>query len=130
MTRSAQLLVAALLFALAACASTPAQDGERRYRDRSLLTHEELNAIGYRDAYHAVETLRSHWLRPRGVDSPTTPGQVYVYLNNARLGGVETLRALSTVEITYIRFYGPAAAGARWGRDLTHGVIFVSTERN
>lgn len=130
MPRNAHLLLAITLIVLSACASAASQQDERRFRDRALLTHEELNAVGYQNAYHAVETLRSHWLRPRGVDSPNTPGQVYVFLNNARLGGVETLRAFSTGEITYIRFYDAASAGARWGRDLTHGVIFVSTERN
>lgn len=125
---SARLPILLLLLA-SACAGNPSTQ-PRQFKDRNLLTHEQLNERAYNDAYQAVEALRSHWLRPRGPDSPLTPGQVLVYLDNTRLGGVEALRGLSTREITYIRFYDPAMAAGRWGRDVSSGVIFVSTERS
>jgi hypothetical protein len=121
-----------VILLLAACSGHHAPDGgPSGTRDRSLLTHEQLNAIAYQSAYHAVEALRSHWLRPRGVSSPNpaSSDEVIVLLNNTRLGGVDSLRGLSTQEITYIRYYDAASAAARWGRDLSQGAIFVSTER-
>lgn len=119
-----------LLLLLAACAGGRSGSGDTgRFRDRSVLTHEQLNEVGYNDAYQAIEALRSHWLRTRGPASPHGPGQVAVYLNNTRLGGVEALRGISTQEIVYVRFYDAVSAAGRWGRDVTHGVIYVSTER-
>lgn len=103
---------------------------EPRFRDRTLLTHDELNQVAFANAYQAVETLRSNWLRTRGPTSPNNPGQVMVYLNNARLGGVETLRGITPQEIVYIRYYDAVAAAGRWGRDVADGVIMVSTERH
>jgi hypothetical protein len=132
MTRTRGALAALLLLLSAACAGNrPTEDGAPQFRDRQLLTQEQLQTAAFSDAYHAVETLRSNWLRPRGVSSPnpSTTDRVWVVLNNTRLGGVETLRQISTREITFIRFYDAASASALWGRDFVHGAIFVSTER-
>lgn len=119
-----------LVLLLWACGPAgPPPAAEPRFRDRTVLTHEELNRVAYANAYQAVETLRSNWLRTRGPSSPGNPGQVLVYLNNTRLGGVETLRGISPQEIVYIRYYDPASAAGRWGRDVANGVILVSTER-
>ncbi|HEX8904319.1 MAG TPA: hypothetical protein VF771_05720 [Longimicrobiaceae bacterium] len=119
-----------LLFLLWGCGKVePAPATEPRFRDRQLLTHDELNQVAFANAYQAVETLRSNWLISRGPSSLNSPSGVLVYLNNARLGGVETLRGISPQEIVYIRYYDPAAAAGRWGRDVASGVIMVSTER-
>jgi hypothetical protein len=126
-SRSPVLLL--LLTSLCACAAKkPPADGAG-FRDRSLITYEQLNAVAYPSAFEAVQALHGNWLRTRGFDSPDTPGMVWVLLNGVRLGGVETLRGISTQEISYIRFYDAASAGARWGRDMANGAIFVSTER-
>lgn len=126
MSRSPGLLL--LVPLLAACAGKPTPDGTK-FRDRAVLTYEQLNHVAYPSAYEAVQALHSNWMRTRGVNSPYNPGMVWVILNDVRLGGVETLRRISTQEITYIRFYDAASAGARWGRDMANGAIFVSTER-
>jgi hypothetical protein len=119
-----------LVLLLWACGTVgPRADAEPRFRDRTVLTHDELNRVAYSSAYHAVETLRSNWLRTRGPTSPNNPGGVMVYLNNTRLGGVETLRGISPQEIVFIRYYDAASAAGRWGRDVANGVILVSTER-
>jgi hypothetical protein len=119
-----------LLFAVGLGACTAAQTQPGEFRDRNLITHEELNERAFNDAYHAVETLRSNWLRTRGVDSIHKRDHVAVIMNNIRLGDPTSLRQISTREIVYIRFYDAASASARWGRDLRNGVIYVSTERS
>lgn len=118
------LLIGSLVGGCAAKASPPGG-----FRDRDVLTYEQLNKTAYPSAYEAIQALHGNWLRTRGVNSPSTPGGVWVILNDVRLGGVETLRGISTQEITYIRFYDPQSAGARWGRDMANGAIFVATER-
>jgi hypothetical protein len=50
-----------------------------------------------------------------------------VYLDNARLGGPETLREIHTGSITSVRFYDSAKAQYRFGIGHTHGAILVST---
>ncbi len=122
------LLFALFLTALASCAGKPSPAGSG-FRDRDVLTNEQLNSVAYASAYEAIQALHSNWMRPRGVNSPTSDGMVWVILNDVRLGGIDTLRRISTQEIVYVRFYDAASAGARWGRDMQNGAIFVSTER-
>ena len=117
-----------LVLVLASCGGTaaPAAGGPRRSRD--VITQEEMRAAGYTTAYQAVETLRSNWLRPRGVDTfQGSGGQVQVYMNDTRLGGVENLRAIGVQDVQYIRWYDGISASGRWGLDHAHGVIYVSS---
>ena len=92
-----------------------------------LITQEEIRRAPYVNAYELVQALRSNWLRIRGSDSFNNPGQVQVYRDDVRIGGVETLRAISTAEISSIRFYDGLTAAGRWGLDHGNGVIYVST---
>jgi hypothetical protein len=95
--------------------------------DRNLITIEQIRQHQFSNAYEAVQSLRSNWLITKGVDSFASPGQVLVYLDNSKMGGVETLRSIATVSITYIRYYDGITASGRWGLDHGHGVIFVSS---
>jgi hypothetical protein len=115
-----------LFLLLAACGGRG--DGVARPSpDRSLITREEIQQHRFTNAYQLVEALHSNWLRTRGTDSFAQPGQVLVYLDDSRLGGVEALRSISTQTVGYIRYYDGLQASARWGLDHGHGVIFVST---
>jgi hypothetical protein len=95
--------------------------------ERNVLTHEQVLETRTTNAYEAVETLRSNWLRTRGIDSFSSPGQVLVYFNETRLGGVETLRSIGLNDIGYIRYFDGREASARWGLDHGHGVIYITT---
>jgi len=95
--------------------------------DHNLLTEQQLREHHFVTAYEAVAALRSSWLEARGPDSFTAPSQVLVYLDESRLGGVETLRALPMTNVLSIRFIDGIAASARWGLDHGQGVILVST---
>lgn len=95
--------------------------------NRDVLTADDLRSTGSTNAYDAVSALRSSWLRPRGPDSFSNPGQVWAYVDDVRVGGVDRLRRISITQITYIRYYDGRAASARWGLDHGQGVIFVST---
>jgi hypothetical protein len=121
-----RLIVSALLVLCAACSSRRANDG-RPSTDRNLITREQLRTQRFNTPYDAVEALRSNWLKTKGTDSFRTPSQVLVYLDDIRLGGVETLREIGIDTIVSIRYIDGLAATARWGLDHGQGVIFVST---
>ena len=56
-----------------------------------------------------------------------TPSQIWVYYDQTRLGGVETLRTVTVNSIAYIRHYSGLDATTRWGIDHGAGVIFISS---
>jgi hypothetical protein len=115
-------------FALAATSCGTHASGEPRPRmDRNLITQEQMRDGGFNNAFDAVQALRPNWLTTRGTDSFRSPGQVQVYVNDTRMGGVNTLREFGVGEVTYIRYFDGVDATARWGLDHGHGAIYVST---
>jgi hypothetical protein len=116
----------ALLLLAAACAGSPPREGASR-GERNLLTQKELLDQHFLSAYDAVEALRSQWLRARGPDSFTSPSQVWVYMDNVKLGDVESLRGVAVSTIMSIRYFGANEATARWGVGHGAGVIYVQT---
>ncbi len=123
-----RLVVCALLSIAVACATSGSTSGSPR-QDSSVITREQILQNQYRTAYEAVQALHSPWLVTRGTDSFSNPTQIWVYLNETRLGGVEMLREIATSTISYIRHYDGIAASARWGLDHGQGAIYVSTTR-
>lgn len=111
---------------VAGCAARRARTEARG--DRAQLTAEQLTVGRYQTLYDAIAALRSHWLRPRTVDSFATPTQVVVYMDNMRLGGVEVLRRIAPTGIAYVRRIDGAVAGTRWGIGHGQGVIYVASE--
>jgi hypothetical protein len=127
MSRLTQHLSAIVLVALVlGCASNPPSDSAPR-GDRSILTAQQLDEHNFQNAYEAVQALRSNWLQPRGPDSFQAPSQVWVYLDNIRLGDVETLRSIHPRTILEIRHFDPNAATARWGVGHSAGVIYITS---
>ena len=119
------VLAIVLLSSGAACGARQATAGPR---DRSVITAEQIEEGGFRNAYEAVETLRRTWLieRPDGL---TIQRRIQVYLDNSRLGGVEMLRQISVAQIESLRYIDGATAMNRWGVDHSLGVIMVVSRR-
>jgi hypothetical protein len=92
-----------------------------------FITQEQIRQNRFTNAYDVVAALHANWLQPRGTDSFNTPSQVQVYYDNSRLGGIETLRTLTTQSIVYIRYYNGTEATTRWGLDHGAGAIVVSS---
>lgn len=133
----------ALLVPVTACAShtasstpsmpsaTPAAAPARAARaDRTVITRDQMLAGKYATVYDAVAALRSLWLRPRGNDSYSSTTTVWVYLDNNKLGDVETLRTIQSRLVATVRFYDGPQATSRWGVGHSAGVIHVSTWSN
>lgn len=116
----------ALSVALGCAGGTRTAD--RPSDDRSLITREQILARHSSTAYDAVQSIRSNWLVARGRESLNRAVEIQVYLDGGRLGGLATLRGISTETVQYIRFFSGIEATTRWGLDHGRGVIFVVTE--
>ena len=117
-------ILLSILLLTGACASGQSATGQRV--DRNVITREQIQQNGYRNAYDAVEALRAPWLvtRPDGL---AIQREVLVYLDNSRMGGVETLRQIPAAQIIRINWIDAATAINRWGVDHSQGVIMVIT---
>ena len=127
-SRTALVLIA-LCSACATRRDGAGAEGEAASRrlDRGVITRAQMLDGKYASVYDAVAAMRSAWLRPRGPESFVLPTVVWVYVDGARLGDVETLRTMQPALINTVRFYdGPTATG-RWGVGNGSGVIHVST---
>lgn len=126
-----QLAAAGMLVVLAACAPAAGTNGGEPgpRSDRNFISTEEVRASTAQNAYDAVQSMRASWLRKkRGEQSFYAQNDVIVYLNNARMGGLDSLRQISLGTVTWMRFFEPSAANYRWGTGHSHGAILVSTE--
>lgn len=120
--------VLATLLTVNACATgTTPRAARRPHVDRTVLSRELMLSHHFTTVYDAVAALRSQWLQPRGPESFLLPTVVWVYLDEGRLGTIETLRNIQPGLVATVRFYdGPSATG-RWGVGHNAGVIHVST---
>ena len=116
----------ALFLIATACASTGARTPGPR-PDRDTITREQIVEHRFSTAYEAVAALRSNWLTARGTDSFHNPSEVLVYVDNVRLGGVDAMRGVNTLSVSYIKHFDGLAATGRWGVGHASGVILIST---
>ena len=114
-----------LLVLCGACASSQAVPRHRV--DMSVLTQDDLVDHQYQNVLEAVQTLRSNWLNDRGPDSFASPSHIWVYIDNTKVGDVQSLAAISTRYISSIRKVNGVDATARWGIGHSAGVISVMT---
>jgi xylan 1,4-beta-xylosidase len=127
LTRAARLSVLVLL--LTSCLASPHPATKPRV-DYSVITAEQMEAQHYANVYEAVLALRANWLSTRGSDSFYQPSQVWVYLDNSRLGGVQTLTGITVHGVTAVRHLNGIEATARWGIGHSAGAIAVMTWPN
>lgn len=139
MSRLFTYAAAALLaVSAAACASasgptTGPTTTTRSTRTPDLITKADINATPAGNAYDLVNRLRPQWLRTTGVGSVSggtaTSYGIVVFLDNVRMGGLETLRSMDSGSIVSIRYLTAerAASLPGIGRDPIAGAIVVST---
>jgi len=120
-------LLSYLLLAAVACASGGSGTSGRTSTRSDLLTLEDIQRAQWSNAYDMIQSMRPRWLQARGPDTLLgEQGEVQVYVDNTRLGGVATLRNLPIAGITSIQFFSPTEAAARWGLNHGQGAIYVS----
>lgn len=140
-TMRLNMLSPIVALAVAACASGSASSSSTAARSRDLITVEEMRKAGAANAYDLITTLRPNWLNIRGEHSfretartqdrseVVTPGvpTLVIYLDNARLGGAETLRQVLVPTLMSVQYFDAKAATFKWGAGHSHGAILVST---
>jgi hypothetical protein len=121
-------LVLLLSLGLGACASGGAGAGGTR----NVLTHEQIQSVELISAYDTIERLRPEWLRSRGAASVTRPTSEWamVYVDGARIGGLDALRSVRTMDVREIRYLTGTEATNQFGTGVPGGVIHVITNRN
>ena len=117
--------VVVLALAMAACGSRRASRPAVEAGD--VIVRHEIVAAHVQNVYELVERLHPQWLRKRGVNHLQNDGDIVVYLDNARLGGPESLREIHVGGVSSVRFYDAGRAQYRFGVGHTHGAILVST---
>lgn len=126
-------LVLAIVLSSPGCAASsttatalhPAAARPERY-DRTVITQAEMQEHSFSTVFDAVEGLRRTWLNRRGPDSFLTPSRIWVYYEDMRIGGIETLRDFTVADVTSVRYYNGIEATARWGIDHGAGVIYLT----
>lgn len=135
--RSSLVLLAT---ALVACATGsgggPSADGARTVgapgdrRSRDILTQSEIQEAGVGTTYDVVQRLRPAWLRTRSSGSVrSTPQYAIVYLDGARIGGLEALRRVNATDVSTIRYLSAPDATTRYGTGHEGGAILVETKK-
>jgi hypothetical protein len=105
--------------------------------DPDVISTAEIDSQAFRDAYDVVQRLRPTWFnRKTGSSSARrlgNPGSgLVVYLDNARMGGVEALRQLNTRGIESLQFMDAAVATAMLpglGSSVIAGAIVARSRR-
>jgi hypothetical protein len=120
---------ALLLAAVAAGCASGGTDGERAPRGSATrIIQAEIAALSsVANAWDAVQRLRPQWLRGRGASSVTSSENnlPVIYVNNARLGDIDSLQSIEAAAIREMRFIRAADATTRWGTGHAGGVIEV-----
>jgi len=131
MSRSVRVIGLLVLgLTVAACAARRPNDRAATRRSASgPITREDLEAARYATLYDAVLALRGQWLQRRG---PTTlvsrPVEIQVIAGEIRMGGVQSLRTMTSDNVVSIAFVDPVTAAQRWGGSHAQGAIVVSMQ--
>lgn len=120
-----RLVLLLLVAAGAGCAAggIPREPITRRSSD--YITTEEIRRSTASNAFDLVQSLRPGWLRMRGLQSLHNEGEILVYFDQVRLGGLQSLRSISVNSIGSLQFIDAASATQRWGTGHNHGAILI-----
>lgn len=104
--------------------------------NQDLITTAEIDSQTFRDAYDVVQRLRPTWFTRKTGSSArrlgTAGSGLVVYLDNARMGGIDALRQLNTSAIGSLQFMDAAVATATLpglGSSVISGAIVARTRR-
>jgi hypothetical protein len=121
-----------LQMVVAGCGSGPAPNKGLGFRDRNILTLEEIQVarVGGWTAWDLISQLRPEFLRSRGASSlrSTAPVTAVVYVDDLRFGELDSLRTMSADQINRIVYVNAADATTRYGTDHLGGAILITTK--
>ncbi len=125
MRRTSSLLASFAVLLIACATGGMSTTGSASSASNSRLTSEEIVAANLPTAYDLVERLRRPWLRR----DAATGQDVTVYMDNQKLGGVEKLRDIPSVDVAEMEYMPSDKAIMRWGQDAKGGAIVVTRKR-
>lgn len=134
-SRSQTLAVAglALLWACGSSSQAASQRARSAGGSSSLVTADELTRVAAAgNLYDALRSLRPAWFRVQpSMIRPQAETGLVVYVDRARLGGLDALREIQLPSVVAVRYYSPAEAQGEFGPQHLHGAIqvFTSTVR-
>ena len=112
---------------LASCSPAPPESLSPR-PDRTVITRADFAGHQFETAYDAVYAIRRNWLANREVDDTfSKASERQVYLDNARMGGLEKLREIRASEVVSITYIDGIQAHARWGMGHDAGVLLIKS---
>jgi hypothetical protein len=125
--RSTPRLLMCLYLALSAwsCATSTGASP----RDRNVISPEEIQDAGVRNAYELVERLRPLWLLSRGDRSTHLETNIVVYQDDSMLGNVELLRGIPIELVRSVRSLDSAQAGrlpGLGGRHVERAIVVIT----
>ena len=133
--RHQAIVVATALLAACASSSTPRQSTAGATTD--LVTAAEIEATPVQNAYDLVNRLRPRWLTMSGTRVGSISGGsvrrqiIVVYLDGTRLGGIESLRAVTASSLKSLRYYDATRAATVLrdsGPEQLAGAIVLSSK--
>jgi hypothetical protein len=98
-------------------------------RDRNVISPQEIQDAGVRNAYELVERLRPLWLQSRGDRSTHLETNIVVYQDDSMLGDVELLRGIPIELVRSVRSLDSAQAGrlpGLGGRHVERAIVVIT----
>lgn len=120
-----QVMVAAVLIVLAACAGSSTS---RPTRNTNIITRDQVLAGNYANAYDVVRQLHPNWLVKRS-GSANRSAVIVTYVDGVSYGDVSWLRNVQGATIESIQRIDGTTATTRWGMGHSEGVIYVTTTK-
>lgn len=116
----------AVLLVIALTRGTPEAAAQRR--DRNRISRAEIERANAQSVYNLVESLRPAWRsRMTSVSLQRMSIDLLVYLDRARLGGLEELRQISPANVESVEYLDPGKTRYRFGEASSSGAIVVNT---
>src|SRR5688572_5259613 len=120
------------LVLLGGCSSGPAPVRELGFRDRTILTTEEIQNARAPSwtVWELLTQLRPEYLRSRGQSSlrTTGPTTAVIYVNEMRFGELDLLRTMNAEQVLRVQYINAADATTRFGTDHFGGAILITTK--
>jgi len=126
----ARTLLLSLALASAACAPVIAPQsgyGDGARHNSTVIEREDIAASSATNAYDLIKGSHPLWLERRGAHSVQGADDIVVYIDNARFGGVASLRQIQLMSIMEVRYFDAAAANYRFGPGHSQGAIQLLT---
>ena len=129
MTRTSLYTVACtfgLLLLVSTGCTTTNTAGSSSSSDPTVISQKQIQEVGdISNAYNLVQRLHPQWLRKRGRNSISDPGQILVYVEDSRQGGTQALRRIQVIDVQSIEFLRANEATMRYGSGHDNGAILV-----